>query len=115
MADKKERDTFTQYEIGVALNNAVTVAGRSTIVIGQADTRKRRIREYVEELSKILCEEIEDGSLKAEELVHILTVSALVVHCSKVMKTTKLPQFEDFAKRRLEDDKELDEKNRHDE
>lgn len=105
MKKRRERKTFTQKEIGVALNNAVALASASSATVGQTDERRRRIRAYTEELSNILLADVDEGYMKAEELVQILAASSLFVQCVRVLKTARLPQFEHFAASVLEDER----------
>lgn len=102
--NKTPRDTFTSREIGEQLNNAVAFTSRSIITLRQSEGRKRRLREFVEELSDILLDDVRSGLMTAEELVYVLSTSALFVHSSQILKSVSLPYMEDFAKRRLEDD-----------
>jgi len=106
MKKTKQRTTFTQKEIQIALNNAVAQVSNSTATIGQTEGQKRRIFNYALELARLLHEDVEDGYLRSEELAHALTAAGLTVWCLYVMNTTRVPHFQDMAKRHLEGESE---------
>ena len=104
MRSKKERSTYTSKEIGVAINNAFGAASNSIHTIGQTEDRRRKLRNYTMELANVIYEDVNEGFLKVEELIQSLVGAALFLQCVHVLKSTKVPYFEDMTKRMLEDE-----------
>lgn len=88
---KKTQDCFSQKEIAESLSNAVVRALRP-IALGEIpEKRLRDLREYAKALVEISFEHVEEGFLAKEELVAILTCSALYVQMDHVMGSVKIP------------------------
>ncbi len=98
---KKDLNTFSPKEVGVALNNAVQAALHQTgAEVG--DVRLRKLRAYALALIEPLSEHIDEqkyveggvtyaAPLSAEEAVVILLSAALVIHMRGVLGSDKLP------------------------
>lgn len=97
MPRNSEKQTFTQREIASALSNAVVQARHPTNLRIIPDERIRRLREYAQAACEAMLEhcdeQLEDGSplLRPEELVLILSVGALWVQASRVMRSCSVP------------------------
>jgi hypothetical protein len=89
---RKNRKTYNEQEIGVALNNAVAAALRPESLGHEVpDARLRKLREYALAVVEAPLEHVEEGLLTAEELVAILSVGSLFVHLHHVLETDRLP------------------------
>jgi hypothetical protein len=100
----------TQREIGAAVNNAILLTKGSQfftefIAKNSAERvlkRNQRLRAYVEAHIAVIKDHVVDNRLNADEAVLILLSEAIVI-CGLFYKGLKLPMFNDFAARLLED------------
>lgn len=98
---KKSDISFSQKEIGIAINNAVQ-ASLNPQNYAILETRLRKLREYshalVEPITEHITGEVDEETgntlpptLRPEEAVVILLTSALYFHIKHVVGTEKLP------------------------
>lgn len=87
---KEKKDLFTKREILTILNNAV-IYSLSPSSGKIPEKRLRKLRAYAQALAALPLKHLNDKVLTPEELVAILAVSAMWVHCSKVMENSKIP------------------------
>lgn len=97
--------TYSQQEIGVALNNALVACLGAQGLLGLDERKKRKIRSYTAAIIEVLCDYRKKDDLTAEEVVVVLTGAALFAQVLLVAKggLKKLAAYEDLAKRTLED------------
>jgi hypothetical protein len=108
---KSKIETFSQREVQTVLNNAVLRTMAPTRLGAIPAERLRKLREYTEALLSPTFEHVDEGYLKAEELVAVLSIGALFTQMLKVMNTLKGSPamgvlFDDDYD--PEDDKEID-------
>ena len=101
----KLKNVLSQNEISALLNNAVLGVSMSLNLAAQSEERKRKVRNYTQELVKILEEDVAEGYFDSyEELVQMLTGASLWVYATKVSGNLKAPAFQDMAKNVLDEE-----------
>lgn len=96
---KEKSKSFSNKEIGVALNNATAAAFGSIALKGLTEARKRVLRGYLGAILDGILEHRKEGLISAEELVATMTAGAMFVHVLLVAKATenKLATYQDIA------------------
>jgi|SRR5579871_2596681 len=97
--------TYSQQEIGIALNNALVASMGAQGLVGLDERRRRKIRSYTAAIIEVLCDYRKKDDLTSEEVVVVLTGAALFAQVLLVAKggLKKLAAYEDLAKRVIED------------
>lgn len=96
---KPNTKVYSNKEIGVALNNALVATFGSAALSELTEGRKAKLREYTRAIIDAVLDHRKQGLLTAEELVSVLTATALMVHVLLVAKggAGKLAAYEALA------------------
>jgi hypothetical protein len=87
----KQKNTFTQREVGDSANNLVVRAMKATSLGELSDARLRKLRTYSQAALAPMLKHVDEEVIRPEELVIILATAALFVQMTRVMRTSKMP------------------------
>lgn len=92
MNSRTENKGFSRKQIGEAINNALVLCRTPTSYKGEiGEKRLVHLQNYMIELINPAFDHIDEGLLKPEELVFILTAGALFIQCSQINQDEKIP------------------------
>ena len=104
MKKENPNKTYTNKEIGAALNNAVVCTLGSQALKGITEARKKKLRDYTSVIVDTVLDFRKKEDMTAEELVYVFSVCTLFFQALMVSKNgVRLPMFEDIAARMIKD------------